>query len=610
MADFARHLAEYTTFQAFVNCYLREVDPGQWLCSDSPQTQALLPQTLLTGKSLLQLHLPRQDVTLWFLVSYRSLAGRHRIEAAFSRHSAGFQTGQLKQEGFWSTLLLLVKELFHERGGHAGAGLKHRQLELTHRLTDSLQNTIRYLEARWQTPYRAPDHFNSAEQSLLLGHWLHPTPKSRQGILDWQHEMVTPELQGQFQLHYFAAHRDRVEQQSLLASEAEVLLREALQISDHSVGVKPYEVLIPVHPLQAHWLMARPHVKAWLDAGELRYLGPLGHTFCATSSVRTVYHRDAPWMYKVSLPVKITNSFRQNKVHELRAGVLMAGLMKNLRFSERFPRFQVISDPAYLTLRHPDGTESGFETVLRDNPFDAASGRHVYCLAALLQDVWHPEQKHSVLAELLHQQAAQEKRSVQAVGEDWFEAYWQCAVEPCLVLFDHHGIALEAHQQNSLLKLNDGYPETYYYRDNQGFYLDEQQRSKLLDWQQQLSADSELFYPSASIMDRFGYYLLVNQVFAVVYRFGADGILSETFLLERLRHKLDALRLTLSGSGRALIERWLTQTQLPAKANLLTRVEDIDELEAELELAAYTAIDNPLCSASQAATALKEAAYV
>lgn len=97
---------------------------------------------------------------------------------------------------------------------------------------------------------------------------------------------------------------------------------------------------------------------------------------------------------------------------------------------------------------------------------------------------------------------------------------------------------------------------------------------------------------------------------AVVDRLGADGLLPEAELIERVRDKLEALRLTLSGNGRVLIERWLTQTQLPAKANLLTRVEDIDELEADMELAAYTTIDNPLCAPARIERALEEVAHV
>lgn len=609
MADFARHLAEHTTFQAFINCYLREVDPGQWLRPDAPHIQELLTTTTAPGTALLQLQLPHQSITLWLAIGYRSRVGRHHIEAVFLPER-DTTSGTFKREGFWSTLLLLVKELFHERQDGHGQGLKHRQLELTHRLTDSLQNTIRYLEARWQSPYQRCQDFIGAEQSLLLGHWLHPTPKSRQGILDWQHEMVTPELQGEFQMHYFAAARTLVTQDSLALKSAEDLIIDAFDGEPGTIALAYNEVLLPTHPLQAQWLLTRPHVQQWLAASELRYLGPQGQRFSATSSVRSVYHRHTPWMYKVSLPVKITNSLRQNKTHELRAGVLMAELVTSLGFCQTFPQFQLIADPAYLTLQHPDHPETGFETILRDNPFGAQSGRDVFCIAALVQDVWHPEQSQTLLGEIIERRATHEHRPARAVALDWFDAYWQCAIEPCITLYDQYGIALEAHQQNSLLRLSAGYPDTYYYRDNQGFYLDQARQKQLLQWQPRLSPDSDLFYATGDINDRFGYYLLINQLFAVIYRLGADAIVSEDELIEHLRQKLNALRDALTGSGRQLIETWLTQPLLPAKANLLTRVEDIDELEADLELAAYSTIANPLYDAAQLDQRLKERAYV
>ncbi|MCF6429883.1 ferric iron reductase [Leisingera sp. MMG025] len=44
-------------------------------------------------------------------------------------------------------------------------------------------------------------------------------------------------------------------------------------------------------------------------------------------------------------------------------------------------------------------------------------------------------------------------------------------LDPVLDLYDRYGIALEAHQQNSLLDLSTGLPSCAYYRDNQGYYI-------------------------------------------------------------------------------------------------------------------------------------------
>ncbi len=266
----------------------------------------------------------------------------------------------------------------------------------------------------------------------------------------------------------------------------------------------------------------------------------------------------------------------------------MAGLMQRLRFSERFPTFQVIIESVDFNRQRPQSGDGGFQVVQHDTPIEDHAGQGVFCLASLL----NRSQPYSLLAQILHTLARWEKRSLSAVGLDWFDAYWHCAVEPALILFDHHGVALENRQQNSLLRLVDGYPDTYFHRDHQGFYLDQQQKHKLLKWQPTLSDNSELFYPTDIILDGFGHSVLIDQLFAVVDRFKQGGVISEVVMIEFLREKLDALRLTLTGHGRVLIERWLTQTQLPVRGRV--HVEGLGELEAEFELASSITIKNPL----------------
>ncbi len=601
MVTSARTLAELASFHAFINCYLREVDEGVW--QDPQSVIQRYPFNSFTGSHFLELRLPRQESEILLDVSCRSKVGRIKIAGAYRMEKDGLQV-----ESFWSILLLLVKDLY-SASPTATNGLKRRQLEITHRLTDSLQNMIRYLQYRSQSDYVSPMDFCSSEQDLLLGHWLHPTPKSRQGILDWQHAEFCPELQGRFQLNYFAVQRELVEQHSACELSAEAIVKSL--VKDDGVKLADNEIIIPVHPLQAQWLLVKPTVKVWLAAGKIRNLGPLGQEYSATSSVRTVFSADSPWMLKLSLPVKITNSLRQNKLHEIRAGVKMAGLIKTLKFNERFPQFDFIADPAAMTVKNSEGEEdeSGFELILRDNPFFGGAEKQAVCLATLLQEAWHPQQEHSLLQQLILKQAADDGQTVKSVGLRWFDAYWHCAIEPCIHLYDAHGIALEAHQQNSLLQMNGCYPEKYLYRDNQGFYLADNMLQNLQQAQPELQADDKLFYSPAMIADRFGYYLIINQLFAVIHRLDADGLVAESILLAKTRHKLNALQSQLTGNGYAFVRRLLCDARLPAKANLLTRVNDIDELDADLELAVYRSIPNPLVDKEPAARMNKAVDY-
>ena len=587
-----RSIAEQASFQAFINGYLREVDSGTYWSPS--QWRQRYPQFSLefTGEHLLELRLPAQDCTLLLEITYFSQVGCHKVHRVYGRRNASWC-----RENFWSALMLLVKEIYQGKRVWVEGPVKARQLELTYRLTDSLQNMIVYLQQNTRG-CAAGASFLAAEQGLVLGHWMHPTPKSRQGILDWQHPLFAPEYHGEFALHYFAVERalvnsgaadDGIDPEAIALDAADWPL-ELLQES---------EILLPCHPLQAQWLLAQPQLQSYFNDGRIRSLGLMGQTFAATSSVRTVYRDDFPWMFKFSVPVKITNSLRQNKKHELNAGLMMTRLCGGLEFFQRFPQFSLIADPAYMTVALPGRHESGFEMIVRRNPFYNGNTEGQITLAALLQDGWSTDTaddraRASALQQIIARLAEREHRSEFEVARDWFDRYWRCAVEPLLVLLDEWGIALEAHQQNSVLDVSGGYPQHYFYRDNQGFYLARAQHKKLLQRLPQLAGCPELFYETSMLLDRFGYYLLFNQLFAVIYRLGCDGYGDEKFWLLRCQEKLQTLQRTLSGLGREFIHRCLHRATLPSKANLLTRVNDIDELEAELEMAVYVEIANPL----------------
>lgn len=84
------------------------------------------------------------------------------------------------------------------------------------RVADSVRRTAGFIAERRRTP-TAPadaDLFLTAEQSLLLGHPLHPSPKSREGLSEAESRLYSPELHGSFPLHWMAVDR------SVLATES------------------------------------------------------------------------------------------------------------------------------------------------------------------------------------------------------------------------------------------------------------------------------------------------------------------------------------------------------------------------------------------------------
>ncbi|MFB4211740.1 IucA/IucC family siderophore biosynthesis protein [Shouchella sp. JSM 1781072] len=579
MQQSAKRIAENASLQAFLNSYIRETKKGSILPVSI--INQVHHSTLLQSEHFLEMQLPKQQASLRIEIWYESLVGRHTFGTVLKGNA---DTGWVEQEALF-VLITLIQELHFE--ATYSKSRKSCFDECLVRMLESYHSMCTYLEQRLTANEDIHDpkqSFIEAEQSLLFGHWLHPTPKSRQGMAFWQHAAYAPELRGTFQLYYFYVHHTLIQQESIDEESVWDIVHENV-CSELDEKWFPF----PMHPLQAYYLRDQPHVKQAMKDGLIQDRGPLGEFFTATSSVRTVFHEKSNWMYKFSIPVKVTNSLRVNKQHELRAGILVAKLIKGGTWQSDTCQF--VTDPAYMTVTFPNTQESGFETIIRCNPFKDG-GEGVTSIAALVQDPIPGSD--SKLAKIIKTLAHSEHKSVGAISEKWFCHYLKNAVMPLISLYDELGIALEAHQQNSLLDLKNDYPKTYYYRDNQGYYLATSYRECLLSQEPELQEAEGLFYEDEEINNRFTYYLFMNQVFGIIHRFGVDGLIEECQLLQILRTRLEQGSQDYTGAGKTFVQHLLTKETLAFKANLLTRFHDVDELAEALEQAVYVKIKNPL----------------
>ncbi|MCV9962029.1 hypothetical protein OIU34_08970 [Pararhizobium sp. BT-229] len=573
----SRQIAETATFQSFANCYLREVNPGA----------PVMHRTAGGSFDSIEWSLPRQQMFLRVEVTSPSLCGPQHFGRVWGR---GVSDASWRQIELMQALHILVHESYRQGDESQVDALRGFELELLMRVLESYQQTALYIDKVLPAPEN-PGHFIEAEQSLVFGHWLHPTPKSRQGMAYWQQESYAPELRGQFRLHYFAAKREHVRHASARPLPAHEIVRSLV---NPGAGIKlgSDEYLLPMHPLQAEALLLDPDIQAMQQKGILRHLGAAGPLFTATSSVRTVYSAGEDWMLKFSLPVRITNSVRLNRCQELEAGVAMAKLIDRVGFAKRSAKFKIIQDPAYITLDMPGRSESGFEVILRENPFVGAKGQSVVTVAALTADPLPGEP--SRLERLIRTLAARDGETLPEACLIWFQHYLACAVEPLVQLYDDYGVALEAHQQNSLLDIGAGYPSVSYYRDNQGFYLSERYRSLLSGHVPETETIASLYFVESEIRDRFAYYLIVNQVFSIISRMGHDGLCDEGLLLRMLRTQLERYALRMTGAGRDFARHVLDLPTISSKANLTTRLFDVDELQSDHAPTLYRPVPNPL----------------
>ncbi|CZF85406.1 N(2)-citryl-N(6)-acetyl-N(6)-hydroxylysine synthase [Grimontia celer] len=580
MSQIASNIAEKASFQAFFNCYLKEVDAGDWSPASRWQMSVGRLGDVAKDKWIVEISLPHLAGKLAVNVEYRSLVGNHR----FGKVLIQVDKFSWKVVSETHALQQLIEGIFHAKS----AAFECKQ-ELMLRVIESQRLMTQYIEERRGDPSLSKPNFIDAEQSLLFGHWQHPTPKSRQGMLEYHHAFYAPETKGRFPLHYFSIDHALIKQRSAIPLTAEEVITESLP----AAADKPEtHIVVPMHPLQAQWLLHQNDIRELIKAGDIKDLGSYGPEFTATSSVRSLYHPNLDWMYKFSLPVKITNSLRVNKRHELDAGVVMATLYRKTGFSERHACFKVITDPAYITVDLPGQEESGFEVIIRENPFPEGNDQDVVTIAALTQSPMPGES--SMLYDVISKLANRNEADYLRIAIKWFAKYWECAIEPMIALYDEHGIALEAHQQNSVIEMKEGLPSVYYFRDNQGFYLSKAYRGYLETMEPDSVTVDSLYFDDDVICDRFAYYLFINHLFSVIGRMGADGLVEERILISFVQQRLYALRNNLSGAGKLFVERLLSESAIPVKANLLTRVHDVDELLADNEQAIYCTISNPL----------------
>ncbi len=588
----ARHIAEQATMQSFLNCYLRETGTGELL--EAGSLGGTITPDLDASEHLIRLPLARQSIEILAPLRHLSPTGRYLFRFPLHYRPEG---GDHPIELDYVTLAALAtKELELANGGSGD--------ELMLRVIDSCRNVERFVRARQgdEDRLRAPvSSFIETEQALVFGHHLHPTPKSRQGMSEEELALYSPEMEASFPLHYFRAHRSMVSEGSALPESATELIKAELKKdAASSDGAKQRycnadeHALIPAHPWQAEFLLAKPEVRDLIERGLLEHLGALGSPHSPTSSIRTVYRRDAEFMLKLSLNVKITNSARNNLRKELRRGVKVCRILESeigAELRERFPEFEIIRDPAHITVDTYGENESGFEVVLRENPF--RGDEDVTPVISLCQD--GVSGRRSRLSRIVERLSQEEGRPTEEVSLDWFRRYLDVSLRPILWLYFAHGIVPEAHQQNTVLELREGYPGRFFYRDNQGYYFRESAREAL---ERRLPGINEIeddTVVAEEISDeRLRYYFFINNLFGLINAFGCAGLVDERQLLAELRSTLEELAPTAPESS-ALIPSLLEEPKLPGKANLLTRLHDMDELIGDLETqSVYVEIENPL----------------
>ena len=583
-----KELANRLAMQHLVNAYSQETGKASLFEKyQQNSTQLAFSQ----GLTLLSLPLSLIQAQLFVPLSYVSRVGRHRIAAL----PQIFQKGQKLNFSAVAMVSLLLEELVQQSEGRVdAASLVERWIQSR----DALQQFLNIRAEDFDALVQVEQGFIASEQALILGHSMHPAPKSRTGFVheDWQ--KYSPEACGQTQLHYWLVAPEYIAEGTALEQVFSIQLKQEIKwhLSEselETLATYAHYKLLPLHPWQARYLQSKVWFKSLKAKLKIIDLGEKAWIFSPTTSVRTLASFNAPWMLKPSLSVMITNSIRVNLAKECHRGEMTHRLWHSelgQSILKQCPTLKAVNDPAWIALQLDGEIIDETICIVRDQPFTPE--QQVTCIASLCQD--HPVEERNRFNALFDQIASQQKLNDKAqIAHDWFKTFLNISLSPLMYVYHRYGMAFESHQQNVLVELKDGWPQWLWLRDNQGFYYIEELADEILQQFPELNDKAHAVGSKAFVDERFSYYFFGNTLFGIINAIGATGFVSEQDLLSVLQHHLFDLLKQYPESS--LIQSLLYQPTLPYKGNLLTRLYELDELIAPVEnQSVYIQLANPL----------------
>ncbi|WP_163411515.1 GNAT family N-acetyltransferase [Flavobacterium ajazii] len=590
-----QQLAEQVNFKSLLNCFCREFK--NWSRYEGiPKYDPALADYMQTinHSSLLRFDFTGIGQEVFAPLTYFSESGVHSF--GFPVVARNFTSDEIKEISpldFVEFVAAFAKKEYPELDS----------LPTQKRMQNSIDNLAFYLEEYKNSDLSANSSeqtFIESEQSLILGHSVHPLPKSREGFTHDELKKYSPETAGQFPLHFFLIHPDNVLEKS--AEDylmTDYLRNEISKYADNSTKelliLHPEWKVVPTHPWEAEYLLNQAEVKEMQSKQLLFSLGQFGPSYTATSSVRTVYNAESEWMYKFSLHVKITNSYRVNYLHELNRGYDASELMKTdwgKGIQKDYPEVQLICDPAYITVIYQDNVIDGFSTSVRQNLFHGANAKkNVSMVASLSQDGVLGESAR--ILNIINESAKRQDKEVSDTAIEWFKQYLQVTLHPLVGIFNKYGFGAEFHQQNILIEFDDHLlPSKMYFRDNQGYFFRQGIVEELQKIIPDFGSESRSFIAESRIINLWGYYLLVNHLFGIVNALGKNKLAEESQLLNLI---YEAFQAEEEADTTGLASHFLNSTQLFAKCNLLTSLNNMDEASApRTNPAVYLNYPNPL----------------
>ncbi|WZY01370.1 IucA/IucC family protein [Bacillus sp. FSL W7-1360] len=412
-----------------------------------PCTEKLLPD----GRTLFIIHATEEE---YHCIGKRTAFGRIRLaEKLMTMISDGHLEAEVTIEALLSSLA--------KAGNIAQLS---EELTRTRLLADYNEAHLPKQMSRRDLSYEA------LELALEEGHLYHPSYKARVGFTIEDHVSYGPEFQKSFPLHWVAIRKKDMrlvlpkEEQSFWQEEMgrEVWRSLVLSLCRQGGQLDEYTFL-PVHPWQWKKLKCTQLGEALL-AKDVIDLGCLGDTYQATQSVRTLMNatNSKKAHVKLALQMRQTSSVRTLPAHTVCAAPPISAWLQEV----------IQGDPFLRT-----GNRLAILTEYASVCYAPQNAPWQEEIAGQLACIW----RESVST---HVKAGENAIPFTALAltegdgdlfiapwlvkygvNEWVKQFLEVAVLPVWHLLVNHGIAVEAHAQNMILIVKDGWPVRLLLRD-------------------------------------------------------------------------------------------------------------------------------------------------
>jgi siderophore synthetase component len=311
------------------------------------------------------------------------------------------------------------------------------------------------------------EQYQLFEQWGCLGHPYHPNFRAKIGFSRREVLYYSPEFDAQVNLHWGALHKRHVyispaseHYEDLLAKQfpKEYLLWQQ-QLFFKQQNPKDYQPL-PLHPWQ--WRNQIQHQFSQLIDEKDLFLFPHHQLVKPSMSFRSMMPLGAKG-YHLKLPaaVQATSALRTVSASSIDNGPAISAWINILLKQQDYYENSLFIAAEHAGMRiNSDTTDvekcKQLGIILRQNPLDILKpGQRIVPLAALFAP--SPLSNLPLLIDII--------QASQASPFDFLRRYCRCVLTGQLHLLLRHGIAFEAHQQNTLIVFSENLPSAVIVRD-------------------------------------------------------------------------------------------------------------------------------------------------